>query len=140
MRNESGQIEGLYNSGYEITDITINHRRQQLLHKLSRAPHSSDTSTWQEIIDACDPFDRDVALLVAYSASSNDEPDDVCDLKLEGSLGISRSHPVVPQTLNIHDQSNAFTESFRLAKARGGPVLLDMPDGKLPAVLSSGVE
>ncbi|TKA72244.1 hypothetical protein B0A49_06071 [Cryomyces minteri] len=136
VRGLNGSIEGFYNSGFEITRLKIMDRRSRLLHSLSKTSNLHNQSPWQHILDACEPFDRDVPMLILYSAHAEENTQSkCCALRLEGCLGIAQGHQAAPETLELHDGTEGFLPEFRSSKANGTAVLLNMPNDKLPTFL-----
>lgn len=136
IKDLDGSTEGFYNSGYEITRLKMLDRRNRLLHKISSPPNFHEKSVWQHILDSCVPFERDVPMLMVYSADSeNTLQSSGCCLRLEGCLGIPEHHQGIPQTWNLEQGSHDLAAAFRASKIHGSPTLLEMPNGRLPKFL-----
>ncbi|KAK4981033.1 hypothetical protein LTR28_008493 [Elasticomyces elasticus] len=141
LRDDDGRIQGIYNSGFEITDHEMSDRRHRLLNQIGATPNLHKTSVWQHILDACLPFERDITMLVGYSATEDsNNKSHRCFLQLVGALGFEKDHEAIPQSLEIHDGDSGFAPAFRSAKAQGTPILLEMSDGRLPDFLTKGVQ
>jgi hypothetical protein len=100
-------------------NLKISSRRLQLLHRISATPSFQDVSPWQHIVESCREFDRDIPLLVVYSAVPEDTAySRRCSLRLEGTLGISQGHPAIPETVELADGTDDFMLALRAARAR----------------------
>ncbi|RDW87909.1 hypothetical protein BP5796_03603 [Coleophoma crateriformis] len=141
IKDTDGQLLGLYNSGFENTDLKIAGRRSQLLHQISASPDFKKVSPWQHIVDSCHSFDRDIPFLIVYSAVTEDTTTSQrCSLHLEGTLGISQGHPVVPEYLDLSDGTDGFIPALRAARSAGSFVLLGLTDAKLRDFLAHDVK
>lgn len=114
-------------------------RRSQLLHKLGATPNLQHTNVWSHITETCEPFERDVPLVIVYSACSVETPHlSRCSLRLEACLGIDRSHPSIPAELELHETK---TDSLRVAKSSGKPVILGKPGSlPIPDIMNEGIQ
>lgn len=142
LLDEDGRFLGLHNPGNEITDHKISTRRTRLLHRIAAADSDSKTlSPWRHIIEASKESDRDITLLMVYSANDADtKQSHECKITLEGTLGIEKGHTAAPKTTDMYTDNTGFLPALRAAKAKGSPMLLDMPDGRLPDFLSTGID
>ncbi|GAB7356837.1 hypothetical protein MBLNU459_g7712t2 [Dothideomycetes sp. NU459] len=136
VKDPRGSIVGLYNSGFEITKPKILDRRTKLLHRIYSTPNFHKTTTWQHILDACESFERDVPLLVLYSAQTDaNGQSQRCTLRLEGCLGAPQGHAAVPDTLELNKGNQGFVPALRSSQALGASVAIDTPAGKVPDFL-----
>lgn len=136
IRDRSGSIAGFYNSIYEITRFKIMERRSRLLGRIAALPDFHKRTAWQHILEALEPFEKDIPLLALYSAVIEERPQsEVYVLKLEGTLGTDASHPATPSTLHLHDEDDGFLSKLRAAKASGEPVFIDVDQANPPAYL-----
>ncbi|RDW72853.1 hypothetical protein BP6252_06760 [Coleophoma cylindrospora] len=141
IKDTDGQLLGLYNSGFENTDLKIAGRRSQLLHQISASPDFKKVSPWQHIVDSCRNFERDIPFLIVYSAVTEDTTTSQrCSLHLEGTLGISQGHPVVPEFLDLSDGTDGFIPALRAARSAGSFVLQGQTDDKLRDFLAHDVK
>ena len=84
---------------------------------------------------ALETLERDIPVAVVYSAEEDTQTKQ-CTLRLEGALGIPASHPAAPCQVELHENAEGFMPSFRDARERNGPVVLDEP----PSFLKEGIE
>jgi PAS domain S-box-containing protein len=117
-----------------MTESIISARRNRLLRLMSAEPDFKQVSPWQHIINSCEEYDRDVTLLILYSAT---EEATSCSLHLEACLGITQNHPAIPADLDMYDAKDGFAPIFRQAVAKKGSVLIEQSDGKLPYFLTN---
>jgi len=98
-------------------------RRNRLLHRISAATNFNIETPWQHITNACQDFERDVPMLILYSAQAVTTGEtNTCVLKLEGSLGIPEGHPLALKTLEIHEGNEGFVPALRSCNKTGKTV------------------
>ncbi|KAI4752514.1 hypothetical protein E4T52_15232 [Aureobasidium sp. EXF-3400] len=121
-----GVFQGLYNSGYEITNNVLMHRYSRLIHQIAAAPDFASMSVWNHIVQSCQSFERDVTMLLVYSADVlPTQRSDRCTLQLKGSLGIEDTHEQTLRTIDLDSSAHPLAPAFRSSNALGHPVLLD---------------
>lgn len=135
------RVVGIYNVAIEITRQIISDRRSKALHHL--ADTSSDNNqkpVWKHILEALQMLDRDVPLAILYGAEESVQTK-ICNLKLEGTLGIAAGHPAAPQSFDLNQDSSCdFAPTMRLAKSSGAPVVYKSQGEALPEALTHDVE
>lgn len=90
----------------------------------------------QRFIDICSTFERDIPLLILYSANGQEDAGrSGLSVHYEGSLGIERNHPALPEHLDLYDGKNGFSPTLRAAEASKSSVLMHMPNSQPPAFL-----
>ncbi|KAG9514934.1 putative histidine kinase-like protein M3YPp, partial [Aureobasidium melanogenum] len=121
-----GSFQGLYNSGYEITDKVLMHRYARLTNQMAAVPDFHHTKVWVHIVDACRSFERDVPMLLVYSADLVlSQRSEHCTLRLEGSLGINHQHEHTLRSVDLENPAHPLAPAFRSSKALGHPIVLD---------------
>jgi signal transduction histidine kinase len=121
-----GVFQGMYNSGYEITANVLMHRYSRLIHQIAAVPDFAQLSVWDHIVQSCQTFDRDVPMLLVYSADVlPTQRSDCCTLQLRGSLGIGHAHEQTLHTIDLDSSTHPLAPAFRSSNALGRPVLLD---------------
>jgi signal transduction histidine kinase len=121
-----GVFQGMYNSGYEITANVLMHRYSRLIHQIAAVPDFAQTSAWEHIVQSCHSFERDVPMLLVYSAHVlPTQRSDCCTLQLRGSLGIGHAHEQTLRTIDLDSSTHPLAPAFRSSNALGHPVLLD---------------
>lgn len=121
-----GVFHGLYNSGYEITANVFKDRYSRLIHHIAAAPDFAKTSVWDHIVHSCQHFERDVPMLLVYSADVLlTQPSDRCTLQLEGCLGINHTHEQTLRTIDLDTSAHPLAPAFRSSNALGRPIVLD---------------
>ncbi|KAK5999993.1 hypothetical protein QM012_005081 [Aureobasidium pullulans] len=121
-----GSFQGLYNSGYEITNNVLMHRYARLTHQIGAVPDFNNTNVWTHIVESCRDFERDVPMLLVHSADLVlSQRSDHCTLRLEGSLGINDGLEQTLCNLDLEDSAHALAPAFRSSKALGHPIVLD---------------
>jgi PAS domain-containing protein len=123
----AGVFQGMYNSGYEITANVLMHRYSRLIHQIATIPDFAKMSVWKHLVQSCQSFERDVPMLLVYSADVlPTQRSDCCTLQLRGSLGINHAHEQTLGTIHLDTSSHPFAPAFRSSSALGHPVLLDI--------------
>lgn len=121
-----GSFQGLYNSGYEITNSVLLHRYGRLTHQIAAVPDFHNTNVWTHIVDGCRSFERDVPMLLVYSADLVlSQRSEHCTLRLEGSLGINDEHEQTLRNIDLAGPAHPLAPAFRSSKALGHPIVLD---------------
>ncbi|KAI4851751.1 hypothetical protein E4T44_01938 [Aureobasidium sp. EXF-8845] len=121
-----GVFQGMYNSGYEITANVLMHRHSRLVHQIATTPDFTEMSVWEHIVQSCQAFERDVPMLLVYSADVlPTQRSDGCTLQLKGSLGINHAHEQMLRTFHLDTSAHPLVTAFRSCNALGHPVLLD---------------
>lgn len=110
-------------------------RRASMLNRIAITPYFSQITVWQHLLRAMETLDRDLPLVILYSAD-DDIRSKRCFLRLEGTLGISSTHPSVPSSTEIHESAEGFGHSFRESKETDEAVVFEM----LPSFLTKDVE
>ncbi|TIA13541.1 hypothetical protein D6C80_06251 [Aureobasidium pullulans] len=126
ISDTNGRFQGLYNSGYEITNTVLMHRYARLIHRMAATPDFDHESPWTHIVKSCEEFGRDVPMLLVYSAHVKPTSrSDHCTLHLKGSLGIKPPQGQALNTFDLDDSDHVLAPAFRSSKSLGHPVLLD---------------
>ncbi|KAG9605573.1 putative histidine kinase-like protein M3YPp, partial [Aureobasidium melanogenum] len=121
-----GTFQGLYNSGYEITDKVLMHRYARLTDQIAAVPDFHHTNVWAHIVDTCRSFERDVPMLLVYSADLVlSQRSEHCTLRLEGSLGVNHQHEQTSRNVDLENPAHPLAPAFRSSKALGHPIVLD---------------
>ncbi|KAG9852617.1 putative histidine kinase-like protein M3YPp, partial [Aureobasidium melanogenum] len=121
-----GAFQGLYNSGYEITNNVLMHRYARLTNQIAAVPDFHHTNVWAHIVDACRSFERDVPMLLVYSADLVlSQRSEHCTLRLEGSLGIHDQHEQTLRNVDLENPAHPLAPAFRSSKALCHPIVLD---------------
>lgn len=121
-----GVFHGLYNSGYEITANVFKDRYSRLIHRIAAAPDFAQTSAWNHIVNSCHPSERDVPMLLVYSADVlPTQRSDRCTLQLKGSLGINHAHEQTLRTIDLDSSAHPLAPAFRSCHALRHPIVLD---------------
>lgn len=111
-------------------------RMSRVLHNIVSPPDFREKNMWNHILDECEPFGRDVPMLILYSAHTQEASQtSTCTLNLEGCLGLPEGHQAIPNTLDLNHDSHGLAPAFRASKAHGSYITLDMPGGRLPELL-----
>ncbi|KAH0359223.1 hypothetical protein KCU65_g10070, partial [Aureobasidium melanogenum] len=127
-----GSFQGLYNSGYEITNSVLLHRYGRLTHQIAAVPAFHNTNVWSHIVEGCQSFERDVPMLLVYSADLVlSQRSEHCTLRLEGSLGINDEHEQTLRHVDIDDSAHPLAPAFRSSKALDHPIVLDTSNDTL---------
>ncbi|KAI1852029.1 hypothetical protein JX266_002882 [Neoarthrinium moseri] len=122
----------------DTTSMRLWERRMQMLIDLGDALVAARDakSYWRktiEALEACDPS-YDVPLVVLYSVEhsteASEEPSTTCNL--EGSLGVPKGHPLIPQSLALDKSDTGLSTVFREAIRAKVPTILSLKDGTLP--------
>jgi signal transduction histidine kinase len=122
----TGAFQGMYNSGYETTANVLMHRYSRLVHQIAAVPDFAHTSVWNHIVQSCQSFERDVPMLLVYSADVlPTQRSDNCTLLLKGSLGINHAHEQTLRTIDLDSSAHPLAPAFRSSNALGHPVVLD---------------
>jgi len=140
LRDETGRVNGFYNSIVEITRQKLSDRRCKALNLLATTPDFQTESVWHHILGSLREIVRDVPMAILYSAK--DEVDSCrVILQLEGCLGIEQGHRAAPQTLELHERvQECFLPGIRQAKAEKKACTLDITHGALSEFLSKNVD
>ncbi|THV69362.1 hypothetical protein D6C99_09914 [Aureobasidium pullulans] len=126
ISDTNGRFQGLYNSGYEITNTVLMHRYARLIHRMAATPDFDHESPWTHIVKSCEEFGRDVPMLLVYSAHVKPTSRSYhCTLHLKGSLGIKPPQGQALNTFDLDDSDHVLAPAFRSSKSLGHPVLLD---------------
>lgn len=139
LRDETGKVNGFYNSIVEITRQKLADRRCKALNALAITPDFQIKSVWHHILDSLYEIVRDVPMAALYSAK--DEANSCrFSLNLEGCLGIKKGHRAAPQTLELHERAQeCFLPGIRQAMAEKKACTLDISHGELSEFLSENV-
>lgn len=121
-----GIFHGLYNSGYEITSNVLMHRYSRLIHHIASTPDFAQISAWDHIVMSCQQFERDVPMLLVYSADIlPTQRSEHCTLLLKGSLGINHAHEQTLRTIDLDNSAHPLAPALRSSNARRHPVVID---------------
>jgi len=138
VRGETGEIEGFWNAGTEITMQTMRERRLKTLSAIAEPLDVSSVSVWGHVFRALATNERDVPMAFAYSVSEENSTD-VCRLELQQSIGLpANGHALVPQRANMFEGSSGFMPYYRKAKASNRAIVLRSTEGTLPDNLLAG--
>ena len=137
ITDTNGKFLGLYNCGDEITSVVLSRRYGRLIHQITATPDFATFTPWQHIIQSCREFERDVPMLLVYSADMKvvTNGSGHCTLRLEGSLGLPEDSHDIPNSFDLSESIHPLAQAFNSCKSLQSPTLLDMPAGKLPAFL-----
>jgi PAS domain S-box-containing protein len=134
IRGKADEVEGFYNSRYEVTRVKMMERRAKLLHMISVMPDFKVTTPWQHILESCEPHTRDVSMLGLYSAIEEDCANvKTCKLNFEGGLGLKAGEQGFKQSCDLYSSKDPLMRALRQAKSTKAPVVLG-PDQPHPFI------
>lgn len=151
---DSGECVGFLQSVRDVTRSRIWERRAEMLCSLNDTLLSvrDVKSYWQKLIEGLEQHSSafDVPLAILYSCSTPSDPDPLviepntspkasCLCRLEGSLGIPRNHPLIPDILDFGQPSTELARGFHKAFVTREKLLLQTSDSTLSPDLFSNL-
>ena len=101
LRGDTGQVEGFYNSCYEVTKQTITDRRVSMLNRMS-APSSlpQDKTLASSILPFLETNSTDIPMALLYQADMESVPGS-CMVILRGTIGVPAGHKIAVEKADI---------------------------------------
>lgn len=147
-----GEVVGLYNPCFENTRRKVTERRMLTLREVGERTAAATTvrGFWPEVQKGLEYNEYDVPFALIYSVKDDAESEvsslhsasmQSPQLFLEGTIGVSRSHPAAEETLDLRTSEDAFAPYMRQSMANNGSVVvLSQEEGTMPTELIEGVE
>lgn len=136
---DTGNVLGIYNSASEVTRQRLTDRRAAALRRIGATPDLRAQTVWNHIMHGVMDLERDLPFVLLYRNEESVIGRPI--LMLEGALGVSRSHVVAPEVIDLMDDSNlGFSPAMRQAKLSGLPVIVKSQYDPMPEFLSRDMQ
>ena len=138
--NDSGDLEGFYNTVFETTRQALSDRRMKTLMSISTAPDLS--SFWHEVLKRFESNKLDIPLALIYSLdrdhdSGNRSMSTTCSF--EAVTGMSENHALLVKNIDLEKDQEGLAPLFKEVMTTGTSMVLRKDDGTLPENLIQDV-
>lgn len=147
-----GEVVGLYNPCFENTRRKVTERRMLTLREVGECTAAATTVNgfWPEVQKGLEYNEYDCPFALIYSVKDDVESEtsslhsasvqspQIC---LEGSIGVSSSHPCAIEALDLRTSEDGFAPYMRQSMANNGSVVvLSQEEGTMPQELIEDIQ
>ena len=148
-----GSVVGLYNPAFEKTKRKVGERRTGTLSSIGEKTSTArDLKTfWRHVLSGLETNVYDIPFALLYSVSDEIDSDSQSSMQmgnappakqciLEGNIGIPDDHPAAKPIVDLRDESDFLTKTFREAARGNRPLILSVDKKTLSPNFLDGID